>query len=251
MRLLGIPTVLDRFIQQAVLQVLQPLIDPTFSESSYGFRPGRRAQDAVCQAQRYVQSGRRWVVDVDLEQCFDRVNHDVLMGLVAKRITDARVRTLIRRYLEAGVMGTGVVVERHEGTPQGGPLSPLLANVLLDVVDQALERRGHRFVRYADDCNVYMRSKRAAARVMEGLVALYATLKLRVNPTKSAVAPVWERSFLGFRFWVAPGKIVKRRVAPKALAAVKARVRAMRTEGHMRSVQGRPIAFSTWLCSSS
>ena len=157
-RLLGIPTVLDRFIQQAVLQVLQPTIDPTFSESSYGFRPGRRAHDAVCQAQRYVQSGRRWVVDVDLEQFFDRVNHDTLMGLVAKRIADPRLRTLIRRYLDAGMLVAGVVVERHEGTPQGGPqggpLSPLLANVLLDVVDKQLERRGHRFVRYADDCNV-------------------------------------------------------------------------------------------------
>jgi group II intron reverse transcriptase/maturase len=235
-RTLGIPTVLDRFIQQAVLQVLQPLIDPTFSESSYGFRPGRRAHDAVCQAQRDVQQGRRWVVDVDLEQFFDRVNHDVLLGLVAKRITDARVRTLIRRYLEAGVLVTGVVMERHEGTPQGGPLSPLLANVLLDVVDQQLERRGHRFVRYADDCNVYVRSKRAAERVMEGLVALYAKLKLRVHPTKSAVAPVWERSFLGFSFWVAPGKIVKRRVAPTALAKLKARVRAMTARTGGRSL---------------
>lgn len=235
-RRLGIPTVLDRFIQQAVLQVLQPRIDPTFSESSYGFRPGRRAHDAVCQAQRYVQNGRRWVVDVDLEQFFDRVNHDVLMGLVAKRITDARVRTLIRRYLEAGVMVTGVAVERHEGTPQGGPLSPLLANVLLDVVDRQLERRGHRFVRYADDCNVYVRSKRAAERVMEGLVALYAKLKLQVNPAKSAVAPAWERSFLGYRFWVAPGRIVKRRVAPKALAMMKARVRAITARNGGRSL---------------
>ena len=153
-RLLGIPTVLDRFIQQAVLQVLQPAIDPTFSESSYGFRPGRNAHGAVCRAQRYVQDGRRWVVDVDLEKFFDRVNHDVLMGLVVKRIADSRTRTLIRRYLEAGVLASGVVMERHEGTPQGGPLSPLLANVLLDVVDKEFERRGHRFVRYADDCNV-------------------------------------------------------------------------------------------------
>jgi group II intron reverse transcriptase/maturase len=235
-RLLGIPTVLDRFIQQAMLQALQPAIDPTFSESSYGFRPGRRAHDAVCQAQRYVQSGRRWVVDVDVEQFFDRVNHDVLMGLVAKRIADSRVRTLIRRYLEAGVMVTGVVMERHEGTPQGGPLSPLLANVLLDVVDRQLERRGHRFVRYADDCNVYVRSKRAAGRVMEGLVALYAKLKLRVNPAKSAVAPAWERSFLGDRFWVAPGKIVQRRVAPKALETMKERVRAITARNGGRSL---------------
>jgi len=206
MRLLGIPTVLDRFIQQAVLQVLQPMIDPTFSESSYGFRPGRRAHDAVCQAQRYVQSGRRWVVDVDLEKFFDRVNHDVLMGVVANRIVDPRIRILIRRYLEAGIMVSGMVMERQEGTPQGGPLSPLLANLLLDGVDKELERRGHRFVRYADDCNVYVRSKRTAERVMEGLVALYANLKLRVNSAKSAVAPARDRSFLGYSFWVAPGE---------------------------------------------
>jgi group II intron reverse transcriptase/maturase len=154
MRTLGIPTVLDRFIQQAVLQVLQPRFDPTFSESSYGFRPGRRAHDAVCQAQRYVQSGRRWVVDVDLDKFFDRVNHDILMGKLNRRIRDRRVLALIRRYLEAGMMANGVVQERAEGTPQGGPLSPLLANVLLDDVDRELERRGHRFARYADDCNV-------------------------------------------------------------------------------------------------
>lgn len=152
MRQLGIPTVLDRFIQQAVLQVLQPRIDPTFSEHSYGFRPGRSAHQAVCQAQRNVQSGRRWVVDVDLEKFFDRVNHDLLMGRVAKHVADGRVLTLIRRYLEAGIMANGVVMERYEGTPQGGPLSPLLANVLLDDVDKELERRGLHFVRYADDC---------------------------------------------------------------------------------------------------
>jgi RNA-directed DNA polymerase len=227
-RLLGIPTVLDRFIQQAVLQALQPAIDPTFSESSHGFRPGRSAHDAVRQAQRYVQGDRHWVVDVDLAQFFDRVNHDILMGLLAKRIADPRVLTLIRRYLEAGVMVTGVVMERREGTPQGGPLSPLLANVLLDVVDKELERRGHTFVRYADDCNVYVESRRAAERVMEGLVGLYAKLKLRVNPAKSAVAPVGERTFLGFRFWrVVRGRIVKRRVSPRALDKMKARVREL------------------------
>ena len=225
-RLLGIPTVLDRFIQQAVLQVLQPVIDPTFSESSHGFRPGRSAHDAVCQAQRVVQEGRRWVVDVDLAQFFDRVNHDILMGLVGKRITDSRVRRLIRRYLEAGVMVSGVVVERYEGTPQGGPLSPLLANCLLDVVDKELERRGHTFVRYADDCNVYVRSKRAAERVMEALVGLYKTLKLQINPAKSAVALARERSFLGYSFWVTKG-VVKRRVAPKALEKFKRRARAI------------------------
>lgn len=235
-RQLGIPTVLDRFIQQAVLQVLQPQFDPSFSESSYGFRPGRRAHDAVCQAQRYVQSGRRWVVDVDLEQFFDRVNHDVLMGKLVKRIADVRVLRLIRRYLEAGIMCNGVVQERHEGTPQGGPLSPLLANVLLDGVDKELERRGHRFVRYADDCNVYVRSKRAGERVLQGLVGLYAGLRLRVNPAKSAVAQVWERSFLGFSFWIAPGKIVKRRVSPKALRVMKERVRQITSRSGGRSL---------------
>jgi group II intron reverse transcriptase/maturase len=246
-RMLGIPTVLDRFIQQAVLQVLQPAIDPTFSDSSYGFRPGRRAHDAVCQAQRYVQNGRRWVVDVDLEQFCDRVNHDILMGLVATRITDPRLRTLIRRYLDAGMLVSGVVVERHEGTPQGGPLSPLLANVLLDVVDKELERRGHRFVRYADDCNVYVRSKRAAERVMAGLIQRYAKLKLRVNAAKSAVAPAWQRSFLGYSFWVAPGKIVKRRVAPKALERMKERIRELTSRNGGRSIAQVVVLLRSYL----
>ena len=167
-RELGIPTVVDRFIQQAILQVLGPRFDPTFSQHSYGFRPGRSAHDAVVQAQRYVNEGRRFVVDVDLEKFFDRVNHDVLMGRLAKRIEDKRLLGLIRRYLEAGMMANGVAMERHEGTPQGGPLSPLLANVLLDDVDKELERRGHAFVRYADDCNVYVRSRRAGERVAAG-----------------------------------------------------------------------------------
>jgi RNA-directed DNA polymerase len=241
-RTLGIPTVLDRFIQQAVLQVLQPHVDPTFSESSYGFRPGRRAHDAVCQAQRYVQEGRRWVVDVDLASFFDRVNHDVLMGKLSQRITDRRVLALIRRYLEAGMMANGVVQERTEGTPQGGPLSPLLANVLLDEVDKELERRGHRFVRYADDCNVYVRSKRAGERVMAALVGLYAALKLQVNVEKSAVARVWDRQFLGFSFWVAPGRVIKRRVAPKALAAMKDRIREITSRSGGRSI-GQVVAM--------
>ncbi len=236
MRKLGIPTVLDRFIQQAVLQVLQPRFDPTFSESSYGFRPGRRAHDAVCKAQQYVQSGRRWVVDVDLAAFFDRVNHDVLMSKLACRITDRRVLALIRRYLEAGMLANGVVQERHEGTPQGGPLSPLLANVLLDEVDRELERRGHRFVRYADDCNVYVRSKRAGERVMETLVGLYAKLRLQVNIDKSAVARVWDRQFLGFCFWVAPGRVIKRRVAPKALDKMKERIREITSRSGGRSI---------------
>jgi len=237
MRTLGIPTVLDRFIQQAVLQVLQPRFDPPFSEFSYGFRPGRRAHDAVCQAQRYVQQGRRWVVDVDLEKFCDRVHHDVLMGKLSQRITECRVLALIRRYLEAGIMANGVVQERFEGTPQGGPLSPLLANVLLDAVDKELERRGHRFVRYADDCNVDVRSRRAGERVMQALVDLYAKLRLRTNPATSAVARAWDRQFLGFSFWVAVGRVIKRRVGPRALKAMQERVRRITARTGGRSLR--------------
>lgn len=246
-RQLGIPTVLDRFIQQAILQVLQPIFDPTFSEHSYGFRPGRRAHDAVCQAQRYVQSGKRWVVDVDLEKFFDRVNHDVLMSRLERRIDDQRLLRVIRRYLEAGVMANGVVVERCEGTPQGGPLSPLLANVLLDEVDRMLEASGHRFVRYADDCNVYVRSKRAGERVMERMVKLYAKLKLKVNEEKSTVARVWERKFLGYSFWVAPGKLVKRRVAPKALQDFKHRIRQITSRNGGRSLEQVVVELRTYM----
>ncbi len=226
-RELGIPCVLDRFLQQAILQVLQPRFDPTFSAHSYGFRPGRRAHDAVCAAQRFLQAGRRWVVDVDLEEFFDRVNHDGLMGRLAKRLADRRLLGLIRRYLEAGILADGVVLERHEGTPQGGPLSPLLANVLLDEVDRELERRGHAFARYADDCNVYVRSQRAGEDVLQTLRRLYATLRLQINEAKSAVARPWDRPFLGYSFWVAAGGAVKRRVAPAALATMKAQVRAL------------------------
>ncbi len=227
MRSLGIPTVLDRFVQQLLLQVLQPIFDPTFSEHSHGFRPGRRAHDAVRKAQRYIQDGRRWVVDVDLEKFFDRVNHDVLLGKLHNRIADQRVLRTIRRYLEAGIMANGVMVERQEGTPQGGPLSPLLANVLLDEVDKELERRGHAFVRYADDCNVYVRSERAGQRVLAALRRQYAKLKLRINDEKSAVARVWSRKFLGYSFWIAKGSMVKCRVAGQALAELKQRVRQM------------------------
>jgi group II intron reverse transcriptase/maturase len=236
-RQLGIPIVLDRFIQQAILQVLQPQFDPTFSEHSHGFRPGRRAHDAVREAQRYIQGGRRWVVDVDLESFFDRVNHDVLMGRLARRIADRRLLGIIRRYLEAGVMVNGVVTERYMGTPQGGPLSPLLANVLLDEVDKELEGRGHAFVRYADDCNVYVRSKRAGERVMETLRRLYAKLRLRVNEEKSAVARVWDRQFLGYSFWVAAGKVVKRRVSAKALVKFKGRIRQITSRIGGRSLE--------------
>src|SRR5712691_228192 len=216
---LGIPTVLDRFIQQALLQVLQPGFDAGFSEHSYGFRPGRSAHQAVLAARRLAQEGRRFVVDVDLEKFFDRVNHDVLMGKLAKRIRDRRVLGLIRRYLDAGVMVNGVVVERQEGTPQGGPLSPLLANVLLDEVDKELERRGHAFVRYADDLNVYVRSEKAGRRVYEALKKLFGKLRLVVNEEKSAVGLAVRRDFLGYSFWVAAEGRIRRRVARKALEA--------------------------------
>src|SRR6202049_1502671 len=196
---LGIPTVTDRLIQQALLQVLQPILDPTFSEHSYGFRPGRRAHDAVLAAQSYVQTGRRVGGDVDLEKFFDRGNHDILIDRLQKRIGDAEVIRLIRAYLNSGIMDDGVVQQRHQGTPQGGPLSPLLANVLLDEVDRELARRGHCFVRYADDANVYVRSRRAGERVMVLLRRLYGRLRLKVNETKSAVASVFGRKVLGSR----------------------------------------------------
>jgi len=236
-RQLGIPTVLDRFIQQCLLQALQPQFDPTFSEHSHGFRPGRSAHDAVRAAQGYLQSGRRWVADVDLAKFFDRVNHDVLMERLSRRIVDGRVLGLIRRYLVAGIMADGVVAERHEGTPQGGPLSPLLANVLLDEVDKALERRGLKFARYADDLNVYTGSKRAADDAMATLKRLFARLRLQVNESKSAVARAWDRKFLGYSYWVAPGQVVKPRVAPAALAKMKARVRVITSRSGGRSMK--------------
>jgi RNA-directed DNA polymerase len=234
-RELGIPTVTDRLIQQALLQVLQPILDPAFSEHSYGFRPGRRAHDAVLAAQSYVQSGRRVVVDVDLEKFFDRVNHDILIDRLQKRIGDTGAIRLIRAYLNSGIMSDGVMQERYQGTPQGGPLSPLLANVLLDEVDKELERRGHCFVRYADDCNVYVRSRRAGERVMELLRRCYAKLRLKVNETKSAVASVTRRKFLGYSFWFAKGG-VKRKVAAKPLATFKQRVRQLTRRSGGRSM---------------
>ena len=246
-RMLGIPTVFDRFIQQAVLQVLQPIFDPTFSEHSYGFRPGRSAHQAVRAAQQDVQEGRRWVVDVGLEKFFDRVNHDVLRGKLENRIGDRRLLRMIRRYLEAGIMADGVVVERHEGTPQGGPLSPLLANVLLDDVDKELEKRGHAFARYADDCNVYVRSKRAGERVMAALRGLYVGLRLRVNEDKSAVARVWDRKFLGYSMWVAQGRRVGLRVAAKALKEMKERVRPITCRSGGRSMKQVCEELGTYL----
>ena len=236
MRELGIPTVLDRLIQQALLQVLQPLIDPSFSEHSYGFRPGRRAHDAILRAQAHVQAGYQVVVDIDLEKFFDRVNHDVLLDRLAKRIGDPAVLRLIRRYLQAGVMVNGVVQERYEGTPQGGPLSPLLANVLLDEVDRELERRGHRFVRYADDCNVYLRSQKAGERVMAGLRKVYERLRLKINEGKSTVANAFGRKFLGYALWRAPRGEVKRAVANAALDALRRRLREITKRNRGRSM---------------
>jgi len=235
-RELGIPTVTDRLIQQALLQVLQPLLDPSFSENSFGFRPGRSAQEAVVRAQAYVQSGRRIVVDVDLEKFFDRVNHDILLGRLQKRIGDAGVLRLIRAYLNSGIMQDGVVVSRYQGTPQGGPLSPLLANVLLDEVDKELERRGHCFVRYADDANVYVRSQKAGERVMALLRRMYAKLHLAVNEAKSAVASAFGRKFLGFSFWVAPKGEIKCKVAAKPMAAYKQRIRQLTRRSVGRSM---------------
>jgi group II intron reverse transcriptase/maturase len=249
-RELGIPTVLDRFIQQALLQVLQPLFDPTFSDASYGFRPARSAHDAVRRAQAYVQEGRSFVVDIDLEKFFDRVNHDILMGRLTRRITDRRVLRLIRRYLNAGVLANGVVIERDEGTPQGGPLSPLLANVLLDEVDKELERRGHAFVRYADDLNVYVRTQRSGDRVMTSLRKLFGKLKLRVNETKSKVRRATASKFLGFSFWIAAGRTIRRRVAPQAIARMKQRVRELtrRSAGRSLAQMCKPLGryLSGW-----
>lgn len=247
MRELGIPTVTDRLIQQALLQVLQPRIDPTFSEHSHGFRPGRRAHDAVLEAQCHVQNGYRVVVDVDLEKFFDRVNHDILMARLARRIDDKAVLRLIRRYLVAGIMEGGVVMERYEGTPQGGPLSPLLANVLLDEVDQELERRGHRFVRYADDCNVYVRSRRAGERVLAGLRRLYERLHLKVNEAKTAVAPSSRRKLLGYAFWYGPGGQARCRVADKAKETFKQRIREMTRRSGGRSLPEIVERLQTYL----
>lgn len=236
-RMLGIPTVLDRLIQQALLQVLSAKFDPGFSEYSYGFRPGRSAHGAIRQSQSYIQGGKRWVVDVDLEKFFDRINHDVLMGKLAKRIDDRLVLGLIRRYLVAGVMANGVVMRRYEGTPQGGPLSPLLANVLLDEVDKELESRGHEFVRYADDLRVFVGTQRSGKRVMNSLTRLFGKLRLQVNVGKSAVDRVWRRPFLGFSFWMGPGRHVKVKVAPMAQAVMKSRVRQLTRRTSGRSLE--------------
>ena len=232
MRKLGIPTVLDRFVQQAVMQVLQRRWDPTFSEHSHGFRPQRSAHQAVAKAQQYIVDGNRWVVDLDLEKFFDRVNHDRLMAAIARRVSDKRMLKLIRAILESDVMENGLVSSVEEGTPQGGPLSPLLSNLVLDELDREFERRQHRFVRYADDCNIYVASERAGKRVMQSVTSfLRRRLKLKVNEAKSAVARPQERKFLGFSF--TGGREPKRRIAPKALLRCKQRVRELtrRTRG--------------------
>ncbi len=233
-RLLGIPTVLDRLIQQALAQILGGLFDPHFSDASYGFRPGRSAHQAVRMAQGLIREGRRWVVDVDITRFFDRVNHDKLMARVARRVKDKRVLKLIRKYLESGVMDGGVCVRSEEGTPQGGPLSPILSNILLDDLDKELERRGHAFVRYADDCNIYVGSRRAGERVKEGVTRyLAARLSLEVNEAKSAVDRPWKRKFLGFSF-TANARI---RLAPQTLARAKACFRQLTRRWRGQSVE--------------
>jgi group II intron reverse transcriptase/maturase len=225
-RELGIPTVTDRLVQQAILQVLGPRYDAGFSSHSHGFRPNHSAHDAVFEAQSYIQEGYDWVVDVDLERFFDRVNHDVLMGRLAKKIEDKRMLKILRGFLNAGVMLNGVVMDQEQGTPQGGPLSPLLANVLLDEIDKLLEARGHRFVRYADDCNVYVQSERAGQRVMESLRKEFAKLRLRINEAKSAIDRPWNRRFLGFTF-TRNGRESRRRVSERAVEKAKDRIRKL------------------------
>ena len=235
MRMLGIPTVLDRLLQQAIHQVISPLFETSFSESSYGFRPQRSAQQAVLKARQYVREGRSWVVDIDLEKFFDRVNHDILMSRLARRIKDKRVLRLIRGYLQAGMMSNGLTTMRREGTPQGGPLSPLLSNILLDELDKELERRGHKFCRYADDCNIYVQSRSAGERVLKSLTRfLERRLRLRVNAEKSAVARPWERKFLGYSFTAQ--REARLKVASGSVQRLKEKLRAIFRRGRGRNL---------------
>jgi RNA-directed DNA polymerase len=245
-RELGIPTVADRLVQQAILQVLGPRYDGTFSPHSHGFRPKHSAHNAVLEAQRHIQEGYDWVVDVDLERFFDRVNHDVLMGRLARRIGDKRMLKIIRSFLNAGMMLNGVVIDRDEGTPQGGPLSPLLANVLLDEIDKLLEARGHRFVRYADDCNVYVRSQRAGERVMAAMHKDLSKLRLRINEAKSAVDRPWNRRFLGFTF-TRSIREPRRRVSPRAIKKAKDRIRELTNRNRGASMTTVVHELATYL----
>jgi RNA-directed DNA polymerase len=250
LRQLGIPTVLDRLIQQAMHQVLMPLFDPGFSNASYGFRPGRSAHDAVIAARAHVGEGRRFVVDLDLEKFFDRVNHDVLMARMARRVEDKRVLRLIRRYLQAGLMTGGVTTARREGTPQGGPLSPLLSNILLDDLDKELERRGHAFCRYADDCNIYVRTRRAGERVMASITRFLAgRLRLKVNVAKSAVDHPWKRTFLGYT--VTAHKQPRLRVSAKSVVRLRGKLRTALRQGRghalARTIEDLAPILRGWL----
>jgi RNA-directed DNA polymerase len=234
-RKLGIPTVTDRLIQQAIHQVLQPLFEPTFSDSSFGFRPGRSTHQTIQQSQRYIHQGYRWVVDMDLEKFFDRVNHDILMAKLARTIKDNRLLGVIRRYLQAGILAGGAISPSRQGTPQGGPLSPLLSNIMLDDLDKELERRGHKFSRYADDCNIYVRSRRAGERVLASISDFVAVkLKLKVNESKSSVARPWNRSFLGYSFtWHQQAKL---RPAPESIKRFRGKVRELVRKGKGRNL---------------
>lgn len=245
-RLLGIPTVTDRFIQQAIAQVLNPVFDPQFSEHSYGFRPKRRGHDAIREAKQYMKEGYRWVIDLDLEKFFDRVNHDRLMAKLAEKVKDKMILKLIRKYLQSGVMINGIVMDTKEGAPQGGPLSPLLSNVVLDELDKELEERGHLFVRYADDCNIYVKTRRAGERVKKSITAFIENrLKLKVNQDKSAVERPWKRKFLGFSFTV--NKDPKVRIAPQSMKKVKTRIREITSRKKPLSMEQRIKELNRYL----